>query len=106
MESRVPDFDAPYYLVNHNNNMDAREELKTVERLSEYANHYGRLYKSYFQIIILPVRDRDGIEHLNDVLCRALKYRTNESITDYIKNNFRLSNVDFYSFNLDSLYNK
>ena len=110
MESRVPDFDAPYYLVNHNNNMDTREELRTVERLSEYAKLLWKVIQELLPDNYIACKGH-GIEHLNDVLCRALeyrtlKYRTNESITDYIKNNFRLSNVDFYSFNLDSLYNK
>ena len=108
MESRVPDFDAPYYLVNHNNNMDAREELRTVERLSEYAKLLWKVIQELLPDNYVACKGH-GIEHLNDVLCRALeyrtlKYRTNESITDYIKNNFRLSDVDFYSFNLDVLH--
>ena len=56
MESRVPDFDAPYYLVNHNNNMDAREELRTVERFDYSANRFDwcrpNSYDHVYQCII------------------------------------------------------
>lgn len=105
MESKVPDFDAPYYLVNHKNNMDKHEELRVIERLSEYAKLLWKVIQELLPDNYIACKGH-GIEHLNDVLCRALKYRTNESITDYIKDNFRLGNIDYDSFNSESLYNK
>ena len=105
MESRVPDFDAPYYLVNHDNTMDAHEELKAIERLSKYAELLWKVIQEFLPDNHIACKGH-GEKHLNEVLCRALKYRTNKSITDYIKNNFKLCNVDYGSFDYECLNNR
>ena len=105
MESKVPDFDAPYYLVNQNNSMSTHEELRVIERLSKYAELLWKVIQEFLPDNHIACKGH-GEKHLNEVLCRALKYRTNKSITDYIINNFRLCNVDYGSFDSECLNNR
>ena len=97
MESRVPDFDAPYYLVNYNNSMDKNEELSTITRLTKYTELLSKIIQEFLPDDYSTCIGHNE-KHLSEVMARSFSYRTNPDIIKFIKYNFKITE------NLDNKY--